>query len=863
MPGEAASRAKRERSSDEPALSAARPEPSQGERARVAQLIANGKTDVAVDVAKQIHKRCGGAASEALLVDAYLARIRSLIERNLAVEARALLDLVRQRYPASGQRLEAAETLFAARQGSLAALLAPLADPALPAEQRAEIENRLRRQLTDPREIAACDVLPPDHPLRSGAAAVAAAFEAVTSGRSGEAPPLGEISRRSPLAPWKLLIRAIDAFYRGDVESCRLALGAIEPDASVVRLVPVLRCLLGEKVALSPAASSLVEQVDGGAGRLGDTLRKLDRALDKQERPLCLALMREAVALCRRLRPELYEPLRQHITIRSMLAGLDPKAVAAALNGPAVKNARFCHLLARACEESHGSPLLALEACACWEEFRKHAAEEGLLPPNGPEAAALYLHMAELLDRVPEDEFDSYRRQFREGRGVASSKQASALLPPDGEDPYFLSPFALFERACQADPCPENFRAWLDWARRRDPQKAETIAWGWRVAHPDDAEPVLFLMEVAESRGALQRAFKLMQIAENLDGLHPEVRRARFRLLVSMAMRHLRQKKAHLAEREIRALKVLPQAQQGDRPAFVAALEWLCGLISGHPGVAGEAEARTIELMGGEAAAGFLVNGAAAAVRCQRLLREPGARSLSGPIAAALGRACALGDDVGVPVRIPPDLRDRLIKEIEADGAGLAPPLLAALGEAALRTSDYLLAYTISSAGLGLDAATQAAMLFLRARSLPPWEDERIEACARAAAELARRRRDVDLLGRIGVWRARSGPFDIPWNASVTLDSEQLRAIVEKESAAREYPRFPPEDNYVPWRCDCPFCRARRRKRRDPVEQVIAELVEELGPEGAAEALAEILGPEPERPSPKRRGRPAEDELPH
>jgi hypothetical protein len=52
------------------------------ERAQVEQLIANGKHGFAVDVAKQVHKRVGNAASEELLVCAYAARIISLAERD-------------------------------------------------------------------------------------------------------------------------------------------------------------------------------------------------------------------------------------------------------------------------------------------------------------------------------------------------------------------------------------------------------------------------------------------------------------------------------------------------------------------------------------------------------------------------------------------------------------------------------------------------------------------------------------------------------------------------------------------------------------------------------------------------------------
>ena len=109
--------------------------------ASVRQLIANGKSKVALDSAKEIHKAQGTAASEALLVDAYAARIRSLLGQNLATEAKALVDLVRDRYPSARERLEELTASAAARAGTLDELVAPLSDPGITHERRAAIEQ--------------------------------------------------------------------------------------------------------------------------------------------------------------------------------------------------------------------------------------------------------------------------------------------------------------------------------------------------------------------------------------------------------------------------------------------------------------------------------------------------------------------------------------------------------------------------------------------------------------------------------------------------------------------------------------------------------------------------------------------------
>src|ERR1700687_6232778 len=75
------------------------------DRERVAQLIALNQSGRALDFAKDVHKRCRSAASEALLLDTYGVRFASLVERKLDREAAALMDLVRERYPSSRERL--------------------------------------------------------------------------------------------------------------------------------------------------------------------------------------------------------------------------------------------------------------------------------------------------------------------------------------------------------------------------------------------------------------------------------------------------------------------------------------------------------------------------------------------------------------------------------------------------------------------------------------------------------------------------------------------------------------------------------------------------------------------------------------
>jgi hypothetical protein len=181
----------------------------------------------------------------------------------------------------------------------------------------------------------------------------------------------------------------------------------------------------------------------------------------------------------------------------------------------------------------------------------------------------------------------------------------------------------------------------------------------------------------------------------------------------------------------------------------------------------------------------------------------------------------------------------QMMKELSARNVSANPRTLMSLGEAAMRQDHFPLAYTIAGAGLAQGAENQARFLFLRARSLPPWEEARRSSCLAAAADLARRRHDSDLLKQIGAWRDESlGWMDTPEKAEAALGTDEIGRVVEREINERALPTSRPKltdpDDY----CDCPQCSAERGEL--PPE--LMEMVEELGPEVVAQALADMLG---------------------
>jgi hypothetical protein len=781
-----------------------------GAEASVRQLIANGKYKVAVETAKEIHKAQATAASEALLVDAYAARIQSLIDQNLATEAKALLELVRERYPSARERLNGRNGAAGIDAGRIEELVRPLSDPELSAERRAAIEAAVAREAVDLAALAECAVLPPDHPLRKAASALQRAFLAVTGGPVGEeAVELQEVSRRSPLAPWKLLVRAIACFYRGEDEACQRYLAAIQPESAPARLVPAMQAMLGGKQArLTPAATTLVSSTTSDPAVLRKALEALEGAFGAHKDGAILKAIREAVQACRETAPDQIERLKQHISVRSALADLTVEKVSAAMGGASKHDAYFMRLFARGMEEL-GDPENVARACAAWEQFRQQAVREGWFTANGPEAATLYLHMAGVLRKLPH------------GLLADMQKNACRQNQKSAEEMYFLYPEKLYERACALDPHFESFSQWTDFAKRGRAGQAEKVAEAWHKIRPMDIEPILLIMEQREKRNAFHTSLQYLAKAERIDSVHPAVRRARLRLLAASTLRHIEQKKLNLAEEKLAEMETLPQSQQGDRPAFLAALRYMVCAVRGAGNEAAAHRAEVERALGGKVAAGLLIFGVANASKQGALEKLPHSETLGKKERAAMPeaviRVVELAKDMQMTQQIPGDWLMETARQFPQSSQPLNVGQLQTLGEAGLYAEQFELAYAVSAAGLERGGPTEANFLLLRALSLRQYAVDRRAVCAAAAAHLARHERHMDVVER-AVELLADSPF-----SDLSLTPQQVSTVIQKEKAERTFPsvrRPGPDysDFFGDSLCNCPKCRRARGEAASPFE---------------------------------------------
>jgi hypothetical protein len=802
------------------------------EIARVRELIAGRHSKSALQLAKDLYKRSATAESEALLTDAYKARIDDLLGLGMTVEAKTLLGIVRERFPSALPRLTELGREISAQDGKLEEVVAPLADGTLPAEERDRIETFIRQRVWDLAALGAVSSLPPEHSLRKAASALAAAFRAVTTGPV-EAPviELPEVSRRSPLASWKALIRAIACYHRCNDEECGKWLRTISTDSVPARLIPVFTVMLNSKPGAasdpkpSPAGQRLIAAAGDHGAALLSALKEVEDALLGKKQKRILDAARAAMAASYHCNAATRERLRQHIGVRSGMLDIEVSGLNAALGGAPRWDAYYFRLLARALEDQQNVNDYA-EATSIWADFRREAIKENWFAPGGLEDGVLALHMARLIEKAPDDVIEDLKAEMADYRKPGQWKKDEGGVP---------SAKTLYERACKADPHPEAFQASLSCARKYGTwQEADEVAEHWREARAADIQPLLYLMESAENRNAFKKSLKYLEEAEHLDRLNPEVRRARLRLLLAAALRHLQQRKSHLALSEIEQIEVVPEVRPGEIAAIAAALRWCAAMMGGDKAVQDEQEASLNTLMGNVAAHLLMTSVAektemffAVSSKVLNVTKIPAAELLGG-----VAKARALGEWAGLRIAPPRAWIDRLIASLKLPGCVLDPAQMLVLGEAALDGYSVELAYAVSVAGLAKGEAN-AEFLFLRARSLPIQASLRREGCLTASLELARRERNTGLAGRIldhlngkkqnerRRWRLGSEMGDDPGIASRPVSPELIGKILEEERALKQFPgynigqepKYAEELGYSS--CDCPKCRA---KRGEPID---------------------------------------------
>lgn len=758
------------------------------EREQVHAQIREQHSKAALQMAKDLHKRCGSEESEALLADAYRARIEDLLKLRMTAEARTLAEIVRGRIPRSLDRLGGIEQEIELLEGRFEAVVAPLGNADLPPEKREQIETLVRQRVEDLGALAKVSTLAADHSLRVAADALAEAFEAVTRGPvDAEQIALPEVPRRGPLASWKGLIRAIDSYYRGESEACRRWLRTIAADSVPARLVPALEKLCGAETGpLTAAAQRLVAMVGDREAELRRAAEVFDRAATAGKPQPVEEAARKVMEASISLDTETRERLRQQMAASLLDLDFSPSRAERIL-GAVRKDAHFLRAMALKLEEMDPG-----HAVIAWDRFREDAIRLKWFAAGSVEDGVLSLHMAQLVQKLSRHEVEDLI--YDDGMWRSSELRQMKNL--------FASPEPLFARACQADPCVEYFEAWLNWAKKKaKPKDADAVAERWRKALPKDPRPLLYLMESAEERKAYKKSLGYLEEAEKIDGLNPAVRRARLRLLSAAALRHLREAKAHLARHEMEAIGLLPEGTLRECALLSCAFDWFCAELENDRDAVYAKEA-ALEQLAGAAGRDLLLKSISGATGIHPLAGLPhfDPRSASpADLLTQAARICQVGELGGVAIAVGALWPEDRMAEFHKAASSLDVAQLLALGEAALKNDARELAYRLSAAGMAGSSAT-AHFLLLRARCLPFWAYEQKRGCLAAALALARNERDAVLSEKIlDAMQSRARPamgwmpyFNQDWIAR-PLANDLLNAILDEE---RKRDVLPVESKY-------------------------------------------------------------------
>src|SRR5262249_32737757 len=150
-------------------------------------------------------------------------------------------------------------------------------------------------------------------------------------------------------------------------------------------------------------------------------------------------------------------------------------------------------------------------------------------------------------------------------------------------------------------------------------------------------------------------------------------------------------------------MAALPQSQQGDRPAFLAALRYLASMVGGDILDANVQRAETERLIGSRAAAGLLFFGISTAAKWRAVEVPVSAYRLDKAerpaLPASRARVVRLADDIhAFNLRTPWEYLEVTAKQLEKNAKALDIEQLRGLAEAGVASGHTELAYFSTAA---------------------------------------------------------------------------------------------------------------------------------------------------------------------
>jgi hypothetical protein len=723
-------------------------------RERVEQLLAKRDLRGAVEAAKLLVREEPGTESEALAVRAYAERIKELIAEGLGREAAATASIVRERFPAHLAPWTALLDDARLAAGDFDWLLRGL--PAATEEQRAALEERLVPWIVDPAALARSAVLDPADPLAVESRIVAELFEIVTSRNATpeELTPLGQIRRRSPLASWKLLLRAIDAFHHNEDDRVAANTAALDVRSPAARAGDVLSELTTgrKKPGRTFAAERLVDRISGGRASIAAQIRGIATADKNYDRRRIRDEVRALVKTFDKLSPYALEQARLAL-LPICAVYFEPGQIAAmfriAANAEAME--RYTVIVMEAA---------GVSATASWIAYADALLQLGKIEPW--QAVEIYFHGLSEDDTDDDPIICTDPSHHHPVPGLAGTAQ-------------------VIEKIIASRPAPAVLARLTPYLDRLADKELRRVLTAWRKADPEASQPVVRLLRMAEDDRRYDDALTLIRQGDRLKTIDPEYARLRLRLSLRKAEQLLASKKREAAATLLAELAARPEDLGGDAGTYVLALRW----AAAPPAVAAELLAELAQRG---------VPGELALAQVTGALGLPFALPASQPSPEELlegaRRGLALLESAGVTTRHCSWLLERTKPYLDR----ATEPQLLAIGGAA-RTSGMIdLAWAATARGLRNGGPMLHRLLLLRAEILMEVTADRRRSLAsiQAARTLAERAQDGETAAQ-----ATELEYGFYLREKDILSQDQIATVVAYERDApapvkREQPRRNP-----------------------------------------------------------------------
>lgn len=492
------------------------PEPvsSAALEARVQRALSEGRTQQALELAKQLWKQEQTPAHQALLRQVYLARAQQLRLQGYARDAGTVLEAALHfdhQDPAWLEKL--AEELAACGQVRQALTLADRLPPESPARGRL---LTLAADAAVRAGAAGRNTLPES--LQGPFDLILTAFRQLESGQDEQArQTLQGIGLQSPFLEWKLLLRGLSAYYQKEDARALENWQRLQPERLPARLAAPLRFLIDPayRVAQSPAAqAALQKQADRLQNQgLVQPLRAVQAALANPEHlPQAFRLAENALPALRQQMPHLVPRLAACFYWNIVeYGGPDDLPRYRRLFGEPADDPGLHRLRALGCDQHHESTL----AHQAWQDFEKAVAGNPTAWP-GDQAnrarALVWSHMGDNAAAIPNPE---------------KLKQLPPFLRDHPSFPKPLKPSAetCYRRSLELAPdLLEAYEALFDCYRQdhRD-DKAEEVARQALARFPQHLATLQALAELrmnhrdyADALNLFQQALKVNPLDRNL-----------------------------------------------------------------------------------------------------------------------------------------------------------------------------------------------------------------------------------------------------------------------------------------------------------------------------------------------------------